>query len=652
MKKKEPLQNEETVEVTDNRELLKKLDKQENYRETKGYYGKIIVVMSIVFSIFQLWANIFNRLDSMMLRLIHLSFGLCLIFLLYPARKKWSREKWNLYDVIFAVLGAAVPMYFVIFYKDIVLRAGTVTTLDFIVGLLAVILVLEATRRIIGWPMVILALIFILYGLFGRYMPGQLAHRGLDFPDLIQHQFYSMEGILGIPIGVSATYIFLFLIFGAFLEKSGMGKFFIDLANAAAGGSSGGPAKVAVISSACMGTLTGSTTANVVGTGSFTIPMMKKLGYSPEFAGAVEAAASTGGQIMPPIMGAAAFLMAEFTNTPYVNVAIAAAIPAILYYFGIMGGVHFEAKKLNLKGLSKDELPIIKDVIKEGGHLILPLVAIFVILIKGYTPTKAAVYALLLTILCAAIKKSTRMSLRDIMHGLEVGARSALPVIAACACAGVIIGVITQTGLGLKFGSILMEIAKGNLFLTLLFTALTSLILGMGVPTTPNYVITTTIAAPALVGIGTPVLVAHMFVFYYGIISDITPPVCIAAVAGAGIAKSDPMKTGIVATRLAVAAFLVPFIFVYNPILILLNGNPLELIWIIVSALVGIICISSALSGYLIASQSMIERFMLGVAGLLTLIPGLSTDIFGILLLVVVYLIQRKKVAKNKIAEL
>ena len=624
-------------------ELLRKYDKGSDSRDLKGVSAKIVSAILICFTLFQLYTGIFGVLDAMLQRAVHLAFGLGLVFLLYPSRQNWSRKKMHPVDIGLAIAAATVSMYVVVFYKDLVFRAGRVTTLDMIVGLIAVILVLEAARRVIGWPMVIIAVLFMGYALLGPYIPGRLAHRGVALDDLIQQLFFTTEGIFGIPIGVSSTFIFMFLLFGAYLEKTGMGEFFIDAANSIAGFAAGGPAKVAVISSALMGTLTGSSVANVVGTGSFTIPMMKKLGYKSEFAGAVEATASTGGQLMPPIMGAAAFLMAEFTNTPYVRVISAAAIPALLYYFGVWAGVHFEAKKLGLKGLSKEELPKLGNIMKTRGHLLVPIIIVIYLLIAGYTPVRAALGAIVTSILCAAIKKETRLSFKDVVNGLEKGARSALTVIAACACAGIIIGVVTQTGLGLKMGSILVSIANGNLLLTLFFTMVTSLILGIGVPTTANYVITATIAAPALMMLNVPVLAAHMFAFYFGIVADVTPPVCLAAVAAAGVAKSEPMRTGMQAARLAIAAFIIPFIFVYSPEMLLIDVTFINMVVMIVTALIGIVCVASALTGYFMSNMSIIERAIFLVGGILLVTTALKLNAIGAVAIAAVFFMQKTK---------
>lgn len=635
--------------ANDSEDLLRKYDKESDFRVLAGFGAKLIAAIAITFSLFQLYTAVFGVLDAMIQRSIHVAFGFCLIFLLYPAKKSWSRRKFHPLDVALAALGAAVPMYIVVNYQELVLRAGRVTTLDFVVGVIAILLILEATRRVVGWPMVIIATLFLIYALVGRNIPGQLAHRGVKLSALVQHQFYTTEGIFGIPIGVSSTFIFLFILFSAYLEKTGMGEFFIDLANAVAGWASGGPAKVAVISSGCMGTISGSSVANVVGTGSFTIPMMKRLGYKGEFAGAVEATASTGGQLMPPIMGAAAFLMSEFTGLPYVRIIGAAAIPALLYYLGVWSGVHFEAKRLNLKGLNRDELPKVKDIMMSRGHLLVPLIAIIYLLVSGKTPMRAALYAILLSIVCSMLRKNTRISFKDIIDGLEQGARSALGVVAATACAGIIIGVVTQTGLGLKMGSTLVDLAGGRLFLTLFFTMLTSLILGMGVPTTANYVITSTIAAPALLLMDIPILAAHLFAFYFGIIADVTPPVALAAFAGSGIAKSNPLKTGVNAFKLAIAAFLVPYVFVYNPAMIMIDVTAGGMILMLITSIIGIIGVASGVQAYFIIEQSLLERAIFFVGGLTMIIPGVYTDIIGIAMLAVGYIIQKKKVSNKKL---
>lgn len=633
----------EKSEVKLAEDVLKKYDKESDTMEYTGFMAKIVAAIAIAFSIFQLYTAIFGVLDAQLQRGVHLGFGLALVFLLYPTCKSWSRHKLHPFDLLLAVLGAAAPAYIIYEYQNLVLRAGTVSDMDLAVGIIGIILVIEAARRVVGIPMVCVVLVFIAYAFAGPYMPGVLAHRGLTPAQLVSHLYFTTEGIFGIPLGVSSTFIFLFILFGAYLESTGLGKFFIDLANAIAGWASGGPAKVAVLSSGLMGTVSGSSVANVVGTGSLTIPMMKKLGYHKDFAGAVEAAASTGGQLMPPVMGAAAFLMAEFVGVPYIDIVKAAIIPALLYFAGVWLGVHFEAKRSNLKGIPRSELPKIGTLLRERGHLALPLVVIVYLLVSGYTPMRAALVAIILSILCSALRKSTRMKPIEIVEGLEKGARNVLGVLVACAAAGIIIGVVTKTGVGLKLASGLLELSGGMLLPTMFFTMITAIILGMGVPTTANYVITSTIAAPALVQMGVPVLAAHMFVFYFGIIADVTPPVALAAYAGAGISGGNALKTGVNASKLAIAAFIIPYIFVLSPVILMVEGTPLDLISATVTALIGMISLSSALIGFLADKCNLLERLLLVAGGLLMIQPGIVTDVIGIVIFVAILLLQMKR---------
>ena len=701
-------------------EILKKYDKEADHRTYTGVMARAVAAIAITFSCFQLYTTVFGVLDAMIQRSIHLSFGLALVYLLYPANKKWSREKLHPLDLALAILGVLAPMYIVANYGQLVLRAGTATPMDMVVGTVGILLVLEAARRVVGLPIIIIAGLFILYAFLGPYIPGRMAHRGVDLADLVQHIFFTTEGVFGIPLGVSSTFIFLFILFGAFLEKTGLGQFFIDISNAIAGWASGGPAKVAVISSALEGTVSGSSVANTVGSGSFTIPMMKRLGYKPEFAAAVEATASTGGQLMPPIMGAAAFLMAETTGIPYARIALAAVIPAFLYYASVFAQVHFEAKRLGLRGLRKDELPSFTDIFFRRGYLLIPLVGIVWLLVSGFTPMLAAFYAIVLSlaaallgwwaplpvggmiVLFAVMKpafsvgpngadgilkyftemtpmgalaglglvllgflvfgKKPKISGREMVSGLESGARGAVGVLAACACAGIIIGVVTKTGLGLKMGSVLVNLAGDSLFLTMVFTMFTSLILGMGVPTTANYVITSTIAAPAIIMIlakqaGIPmgpdmpmkiILPAHMFAFYFGILADVTPPVALAAFAGAGIAKANPMKTGFQAIKLAVAAFLVPYIFVMNPAMLLIDVQTWPAIQMIITSLIGIIGVAAGTMGYFITNMAWWERVVFAAGGVLMVDPSAITDLVGLGLLAtgVVIQVMKRRAAK------
>ena len=623
-------------------EVMQKFDKESDKRDPVGIWHYIICAVCILFSGFQLYTAIFGVLDAHLQRTIHLCFGLVLIFLLYPARKSWSREKMNPLDAILAVLSVVATMYLVVNYKELVTRAGMNTPTDIAIGVIGVLLVFEATRRTVGWPMLTVALVFLAYAFLGPYMPGILAHRGVSFDELVSHLYFTTEGIFGVPMGVSSTFIFLFILFGAYLDATGLGKLFIDFANALAGWAVGGPAKVAVLSSGLMGTVSGSSVANVAGTGSFTIPMMKKLGYRPSFAGAVEAAASTGGQLMPPVMGAAAFLMAEFVGVPYIEVVKAAVIPALLYYTGIWLSVHYEAKKYGLKGTPREELPKFGPLLREKGHLALPLIVIVYLLVTGYTPMRAALYAIGLTIVCACLRKNTRITFKQFVEGLIVGAQSVLGVLIACASAGIIIGVVTKTGVGLKLATALLDLAGGKMLPAMFFTMITSLILGMGVPTTANYVITSTIAAPALVQMHVPVLAAHMFAFYFGIVADVTPPVALAAYAGAGIAGANPMKTGVTAAKLAIAAFVVPYIFVLAPQLLMINATAPTILMAMVTAIIGMWGLSLAMIGFCQHPLNVLQRIAFFIGGLCLIIPGSMTDLIGIVILFLGYQWQRR----------
>jgi TRAP transporter 4TM/12TM fusion protein len=461
-----------------------------------------------------------------------------------------------------------------------------------------------------------------------------------------------MEGILGTPLGVSSTFIFLFILFGAFLEKTGVGAYFNDLALVVAGRRIGGPAKVAVFSSALQGTISGSSVANVVTSGAFTIPLMKRLGYRAEFAGAVEASSSTGGQIMPPIMGAAAFLMAEFIGVPYMEIVKAAVLPAILYFAGIWIITHFEAKRLGLRGLTREEIPDRKEVLKKS-YLLLPILIIIAALMMNVSAERSAIIGIVSTVLVGAIRKETRMSLSDILEALAAGARTSLGIIAATACAGIIVGTVTLTGVGLKLANGLIDLAGGNLFLTLFFTMIASLILGMGTPTTANYIITSTIAAPSLVQLGVPEIAAHMFTFYFGIVADITPPVALAAFAAAGIAKSSPMRTGVESTRLAVAAFMAPYIFVVSPALLMIGTSFLGAVWAMITAVLGMIGVGAGLIGHWMTKMNPLERLAAIIGGILAVIPGWQTDWPGLALLALAYafsLVKSRRKQSGKIS--
>lgn len=645
----EKQQNEGTMEGTINvEEILAKYDREATFRRLHGFWGKLIVIMCIAFSGFQLYTAALGVLPAQLQRSWHLAFALALIFLLYPASSKSPRNKMHWFDVVLALAGVAVGLYMVIFYHDIVLRAGLPTFWDLFFGALAILLVLEASRRIVGWPISLIAFLFLLYAYAGPYIPGLFGHRGFALRRIISHMYLTTEGILGLPLGVSATFVFLFILFGAFLHKTGLGKFFIDLALAATGHTTGGPAKVAVVSSGLFGTISGSSVANTVTTGTFTIPLMKSIGYPGYFAGAVEATASTGGQLMPPIMGAAAFVMAEFIGIEYIKIAIAAVLPAVLYYLAVGIMVHMEAVRLGLKGLPRERLPNVWKVLSEGWHLLIPVVGIVVLLVRGYTPLRAALGCIALTVIVAMLRPNTRLSFRDILEALENGARSALSVAAACATAGIIVGVVTLTGLGLKLANGIVVLSGGKFFLTLVFTMFASILLGMGLPTTAKYIILASMAAPAIQKFGVPVLAAHMFILYYGIIADLTPPVALAAYAGAGIAGANAMKTGWTALRLAIAGFLIPFMFAYNPSLLLIDTTAGEVMVLILTSLVGVFALGFAGSGYWLRSLALWERALLFGGALALIQPGLLTDALGLAILVGIWALQKSSQLRDK----
>jgi TRAP transporter 4TM/12TM fusion protein len=639
----------ESIDVDD---LMEKFDRESRFLRVSGAWAMVVKIIAIAFSVFQLYTALFGILEAQIQRPTHLMFALTLIYLLYPFRRTRSSAVVHPLDLGLAILSVAAGAYSILNYESLMESSGLYSNLDLAMAALGILLTLEATRRIVGLPITIIASVFLLYAFLGPYFPGFFSHRGFDIKRITTHMWFTTEGIMGIPLGVSSTFIFLFILFGAFLTKTGIMDFFMDLSNAVAGWASGGPAKVAVIASAMEGTVSGSSVANTVGSGSFTIPMMKGLGYKPEFAGAVEAAASTGGQIMPPVMGAAAFLMAEFLGLPYVEIAKAAAIPALLYFTGIWLVVHFEAKKTGLKGIPMERLPKFWNVMKKDSYLILPLVGIIYFLCEGSTPMRAALAGLALCVGVGMIRKATRMNIKSLLETLEAGARGALGVAAACATAGIIVGVVTLTGLGLKMGEGLVSLAGGMLLPTLMLTMVSSLILGMGAPTTANYVITSSVAAPALLKLGVAPLSAHMFVFYFGIVADITPPVALAAFAGAAIAKANPMKTGINATKLGIAAFLVPYIFVYSPSLLLIDYTLGGLLWMSLTAIIGMTGLAAAVEGWYFTGMSWWERIMSGLAGLLLIDPGLTTDIIGFAILVLITLYQYKKYRANRVAGL
>ena len=630
-------------------EIMAKYDRESATRIFSGKKALLIKGLLIAFTLFAISINTFIRLNAQVHRSMFIAFILFLAYLLYPARKNAPKNtnKVPWYDILLAMASSGSFLYMSFNYKQLISQAGSYTQFDMTIAIIAIILLLEACRRVVGLPILIVVSCFIAYAYFGNYVPGYFSHRGFSLQRIATHLYFTTEGVIGTPLAVCSTFIFLFILFGAFLERTGIGQFFIDIANSLAGKATGGPAKVAVIASALQGTITGSSVANTVSSGSFTIPMMKKMGYRPEFAAAVEAAASTGGQIMPPIMGAAAFLMSEMTGIPYSNIIIAAIIPAFLYFTGIMIMVHLEAKRYGLKGLPPEEIPNFFRLMLSYWYLLIPLVVLVTMMMTGYTPARAALIAIVLSIVVSMFRKETRMDFSTFLGALEAGARNIIGVGVACAVAGMIVGTVTLTGIGLKLANGLLALSGGNILLALFFTMIASIVLGMGVPTTANYVIMATITAPIVLQLGVDLLPAHMFVFYFGIVADITPPVALAAYAGSAIARSNPLKTGVQATKLAIAAFIIPYIFALNPSLLLIGSEPLDIILVTLTALAGMTGVAAATEGYIFAKMNPLIRIVSLIGGLMLIIPGIYTDLGGLALLSIAFVFQKLSSRKH-----
>lgn len=628
--------------------LLEKFDTESKVRKFSGKKVAFFVsAIAILYSLYHLYIT-FYPMPALQQRAVHVAIGISLIFLIYPTYSRQDRSKVAIFDWLLFILGLLTAGYLIKEYTAIVTtRGGIPNTMDIVMAIMTVVLILEAARRVTGWILPLLALVFLSYPFFSHmsWVPTKMATRPYDLGDIFGQMYLKTEGLYSTAIGASVSFIFLFILFGAFLAKSGMGQFFNDLALALAGHKQGGPAKVAVISSGFMGSINGAAVANVVGTGAFTIPMMKRVGYSKNFAGAVEASASVGGQILPPIMGASAFIMAETTGVKYGTIALAALIPAVLYFLAVIMQVHFRAGKDNLKGIPKPDLPRVKEVMKERGHLLLPIIFLIFLLYRNVPIGHAAFYTIVATVVVAMLRKTTRMSFKDILGALDSGARQSLSVMVACAVVGIIIGVVSLTSFGNVMTSSIASLGAGSLFLTLFFTMLASMVLGMGLPSIPAYIITATMAAPALAAFDIPILVAHMFVFYFGIFANITPPVALAAFAGAGISGGDPMKTGFTALKLSAAGFLIPYMFVYNPAMLMIDttgvamnarefpvASTVDIVMITITAIIGVIGLSAAIEGYFKTAYHPIWRIVLAAGALMMIIPETITDIVGVLI--------------------
>lgn len=633
---------EAEVDAKEIGDLMAEFDRESNTRHFTGTPHLIVKGMLIAFTFYVFWMTLIATPPEQIRRSSFIGLLIFLGFINYPIKRSHAKRVNQIpwYDWIFAFAGGGAFFYYVINFEAIVGKAVNIGTVEIAVGIIGIILLVELCRRVVGLPILVVAGIFVGYAFYSGYSLKRVIHQ----------LFYTTDGIIGTPLGVCATFIVLFIILGAFLEKTGIGTFFIDIANSLAGYASGGPAKVAVISSALEGMYSGSSVANTVGSGSVTIPVMKKTGYTPEFAAAVEAAASTGGQIMPPIMGAAAFLMAEMTETPYATIALSAILPALLYFSGIFMMIHFEAKKLGLKGLPKESIPKFGKLMLKKGYLFLPIVVLSTLMSMGRTPAYSAVYAIVTAVVVSMFSKETRLTPKTFGEALENGTRNTMGVAIACAIAGIIVGIVTLTGLGQDLLNILMSVAGTSKFLALFLTMISCIILGMGVPTTANYVIMATITAPIVVQMGVPLLAAHMFVFYFGIVADITPPVALAAYAGSAIAKSDPFKTGVTATRLAITAFIVPYIFAFNPEMLLIDTTAIEVVRIAITSLIGIFGVAAGMEGFMFTNMKMWERALIIVGGLMLIDPNLLTDLAGVAIIGMMVLSQIAKSKKLKLA--
>ena len=633
-------------EPMDLESVMKKFDQESNVRIWEGKARLAVNAVLAAFSVFCIYVTLFTkwleeyRLTSFMAWIVLLG------FLVFPAKKtghKVNHMPW--YDILGMLLGTGAFMYFNIFAMDIIQQGTRFEVYQIIIGIVGILALAEVCRRSVGLPILIVAAFFIVYallwGLANPSLWGKLNYS-------VRYLFYSKEGIFSTPVNVCSKFIVVFIIFGAFLERTGIADFFINISNAFVGGFSGGPAKVAVVASAMEGMVSGSSVANTVGSGSVTIPLMKKTGYKPEFAAAAEAAASTGGQIMPPIMGAAAFLMADYVQLPYGQIALKAILPAVLYFAGIFVAVHLEAKKMGLRGLTKEELPRIKPLLKQV-YLLFPLVLL--IYLVG-TSTRSIQYAAALAILAAIavsmFSKETRVTPKRLLEALAAGGQGTITVAAACGIAGIIAGTITMTGLANMLINGIVTLAGNQVIIALFLTMLCCIVLGMGVPTTANYCIMAATCAPILIRMGVPAIAAHFFVFYFGIVADLTPPVALAAYAGAAIAQANPMKTAITATKLAIGAFIVPYVFALNPAMLFVDTNAFEVVTICITSFIGICAISAALEGYLMRHMNALQRLLSAAGGLLLIYPGLVTDSIGLGLVAVVILLQimsRKKAA-------
>jgi TRAP transporter 4TM/12TM fusion protein len=615
-------------------------------RSLIGFIKYMFMFVAVTGALFHLYILNFHPIDPWLFRSIHLLFGAILGFMLFPGWKKAS-GKIQMVDWALILASIGVFIYLAVNLKQLLFRFGVLpTTMDFIVALVGILIVLELTRRTSGWTLPILAGIFILYAFVGPYLPSILNHSGYSLERFTTY-IYGLDGIFGVTLDVSSKYILLFIIFGSFLQMSGVGRYFIDFSFSLAGGMRGGPAKVSVISSGLMGMMNGTSAGNAVATGSLTIPLMKRVGYNGRFAAATEATASAGGQIMIPIMGAGAFLMAEITGIRYSEIVIAATIPALLYFLSVYLMVDFEAIKKGMKGIARKDLPSFKMILKKS-YLFLPIILLIGMLLNGYSVIMSGTYSIVACLIVSLFRKETRMGFKKILGALELGMKNTIQLLAVCACAGIIVGVISLTGVGLRFSSMLFSVAGSSEFLALLFAMFISILLGMGMPTTAAYAVAASVVAPGLINLGIEPLFAHMFVFYYAVMSAITPPVALAAYAAAGIAGTDPMKTGVEAFRLGIAAFIVPFMFIYSP-QILMVGSGFDIAVAVVTASIGIYLLAASVQAWFFGRRApFITRVLLIAAALFSIYSGIKSDLIAIGIVALAVAVQISLVKKDE----
>lgn len=622
-----------------------KTDPEEMRSQVRSILGRWI---AISFSVFVIYSMITLKIQELQLLALFLSFTLALAFIRYPLHPGRSDYKpFLLIDLLLVVLSFLVGLYILVEYWDFIERVGIPTQWDIAFSFAALFLILEATRRTVGLPLLIIVLVFLFYTFLGHLLPPPLSHKGYDLERITTTFYMTQNGIFGVALKTMSQYIFLFIAFGAFFSISGGTEFFIDLASSVFGRLRGGPAKIAVISSALMGTISGSAVANTVTTGTFTIPLMKRIGFESHVAGAVEATASSGGALMPPVMGAAAFVMSEFLRIPYISICKAAVLPAVLYYLSIFSIVHFYSLKMGIRGLSKEEIPNIKDIFRKKWIFFVPLSVLILTLALGYSPRIAVLYTLLATVIMSLLKKETRMTPSRILQALAQSGFDSIMVSCACAAAGLVIGVVLLTGMGNKITSLVIQVSSGSLIVALPITMLASILFGMGLPTVVCYVLLAATAAPSLVEMGVLPLAAHLYIFYFGMLCMVTPPVAFASYAGAAIAKADPMKTGFTAWRFALAGFLLPYMFVYNQSLLLM-GPVVDVVIAIFTASIGIICLAASIIGYFLKETNILQRILLLAAAILLIKPGWVTDILGLLCIGFVVILQLRIKVSDK----